>query len=165
MIPLGEQILCNTIFEGYEILIDGMVLKANLILLEMYDFDIILGMDWLSTHRASVDCFTKKVVFQKPRFLELKFVGDRSILPTCVISALEAKRLLHKGCEAYLAHVVDTSTLKVTLRSVSIVQEFLDCFLRIYQDCHQIENWSLVLNYYRDQLLFLYHCIGWSQLS
>ena len=48
-------------------------------------------------------------------------MGDRRILPMCVISALEAKRLLHKGCEAYLAHVVDISTPKVTLGSVSIV--------------------------------------------
>ena len=62
--------------------------------LEMYDFDVILCIDWLSTHRASVDCFTKKVAFRKPRFLELEFMGDRRILPTCVISTLEAKRLL-----------------------------------------------------------------------
>ena len=39
------------------------MLKANLIPLEMYDFDVILGMDWLFTHRVSMDCFTKKVVF------------------------------------------------------------------------------------------------------
>ena len=63
-----------------------------------------------------MDCFTKKVVFQKPKFSESKFMGDRRILPTCVISDLEAKRLLHKGCKAYLANVVDTSTPKMTFR-------------------------------------------------
>ena len=66
----------------------------------------------------------KKIVFRKLKFLELEFVGDLRILPTCMISAFEAKKLLHKGCEAYLAHVVDTSTLKITLRNVPIVQEF-----------------------------------------
>ena len=76
-----------------------------------------------------MDCFTKKVVFQKSEFLELVFGGDNRILPTCVISILEAKRLLHKDCEAYLANIVDTSTPKVTLDSVSIVREFLDVFL------------------------------------
>ena len=78
-------------------------------------------MDWLSTHKALVDCFSNKVMFQKPRFSKLKFEGDRRVLSTCVISALEAKRLLHKGCEAYLAHVIDTSTPKVTLKSVSVM--------------------------------------------
>ena len=55
-------------------------------------------------------------------------MGDHRILSTCVILALEAKRLLHKGCKAYLAHVVDTSTPKLTLRRVSMVQEFSDVF-------------------------------------
>ena len=48
---LEEQIIRNSIFKGYEILIEGVMLKANLILLEMWDFAFILGMDWLSTHR------------------------------------------------------------------------------------------------------------------
>ena len=46
-----------------------------------------------------------------------------------MISALEAKRLLQKGFEAYSAHVIDTSTLKVTLKSVPVVREFSDVFL------------------------------------
>ena len=46
-----------------------------------------------------------------------------------VISTLEAKRLLHKGCEAYLAHAVDTSNLKVTLENVLIMREFSNVFL------------------------------------
>ena len=47
--PLGEQILRTSVFRGCEILVKGIVLKANLIPLEMLDFDVILGMDWLST--------------------------------------------------------------------------------------------------------------------
>ena len=57
------------------------------------------------------------------------FDGDRRIFPMCVISALEVKRLLHKGCEDYLTHVIDTSTLEVTLGSVPIVREFSNVFL------------------------------------
>ena len=45
-----------------------------------------------------------------------------------MISALETKRLLHKGCETYLAHVVDKSSLEVTLDNVSVVREFPNVF-------------------------------------
>ena len=45
-----------------------------------------------------------------------------------MISVLEAKRLLHKGYESYLAHMVDKSTPKVALDSVFVVQEFLNIF-------------------------------------
>ena len=45
-----------------------------------------------------------------------------------MILALEAKRLLHKGCEAYLAHVIDKSKPEVFIESVSVVCEFFDLF-------------------------------------
>ena len=63
MIPLGEHIIHILVFKACEILIERVVLKENLILLEMWDFDVIMGMDRLSTHRALVDYFTNKVVF------------------------------------------------------------------------------------------------------
>ena len=95
----------------------------------MSDFDVMVGMDWLSNHRASMDCFTKKILFKKSGYPELEFEGDKRILPTCVISSLKAKRLLHKGCEAYLAHVIDKSSSKVTLNNVLAMYEFPDIFL------------------------------------
>ena len=75
-----------------------------------------------------MDYFTKKILFHKLGFLELEFEGDCGDFFTCVILVLEVKRLLHKGCEAYLAHVFDTSTLEVTLGSVLVVQKFSDVF-------------------------------------
>ena len=75
-----------------------------------------------------MDCFTKKIVFKKPGYPEFEFEGDRRVQPTCVISAVEAKRLLHKGCETYLAHVIDKSSPEVNLDDVPVVCEFPDVF-------------------------------------
>ena len=55
-------------------------------------------------------------------------MGDRRVLPTCIISALEVKRLLHKGCKAYIAHVIDTSISEVDLKNVSMVCDFSNVF-------------------------------------
>ena len=134
-------------------------------LLGMYDIDVILSIDWLSNHRALVDCFTKNIVFQKLGYLELEFEGDQRVLPTCVISALETKRLLHKRCEAYPAHVVDKSSSEITLDSVPIVREFPDVFPKKFTGLHQTESWNSELNCCWVQLSFLYHHIGWHQLS
>ena len=48
--PLGDRILRTYLFKGCEVVIEGFVLKANIIPLKMIDFDVILGMDWLSNH-------------------------------------------------------------------------------------------------------------------
>ena len=45
-----------------------------------------------------------------------------------MIFALEAKRLLLKGCESYLAHVVDTSVIEVKLENMPMVCEFSNVF-------------------------------------
>ena len=44
---LGERIVRTSMFKGCEVVVEGILLKANLILLEMSDFDVILGTDWL----------------------------------------------------------------------------------------------------------------------
>ncbi|GKF91136.1 putative reverse transcriptase domain-containing protein, partial [Tanacetum coccineum] len=51
---------------------DDKIRSANLFPLDMYDFDIILGMDWLVNHRATIVCHTKSVIFgdlDKPEFM------------------------------------------------------------------------------------------------
>ena len=57
-----------------------------------------------------MDYFTKKIVFRKFGYPDLEFEGDKRILPTCVISKIEAKSLLLKGFQSYLAHVIDKSS-------------------------------------------------------
>ena len=42
---LGEHIIHTFVFKACEVMIEGVVLKANLIPLEMRDFDVILSMD------------------------------------------------------------------------------------------------------------------------
>ena len=32
----------------------------DFVALDMRDFDVVLGMDWLSCHRATLDCYKKK---------------------------------------------------------------------------------------------------------
>nr|GFA90861.1 hypothetical protein [Tanacetum cinerariifolium] len=46
--------------------------SANLFSLDMHEFDIIPGMDWLTKHRATIVCHTKSVIFSdldKPEFV------------------------------------------------------------------------------------------------
>ena len=40
------------------------ILSVNLIVLDVHDFDIILGMDWLEAYHATMDCFAKTIIFR-----------------------------------------------------------------------------------------------------
>ena len=45
-----------------------------------------------------------------------------------VISAMQARRFLRKGCEAFLALVLDSKRGRVKLEDILVIKEFLDVF-------------------------------------
>ncbi|XP_070667557.1 uncharacterized protein [Malus domestica] len=45
------------------VLVEGVVMPANLILLDIVDFDVILRADWLHYNHAHIDCYGKSVTF------------------------------------------------------------------------------------------------------
>ncbi|XP_039131834.1 uncharacterized protein LOC120268555 [Dioscorea cayenensis subsp. rotundata] len=54
--------------------------------------------------------------------------AERKVLSRCVISSVKARKLLCKGCKAYLIHIVDTRIVAPNFNDVPIVQEFEDKF-------------------------------------
>ncbi|XP_059630069.1 uncharacterized protein LOC132273052 [Cornus florida] len=82
--PIGGSVILGRVCWGCSITIAGQVLEFNLIILEMTGFDVILGMDWLSSFRAVIDCFRGRVsvcTLDRDCFC---FVGDRcdSFIPS-----------------------------------------------------------------------------------
>ncbi|KAF5454930.1 hypothetical protein F2P56_024559 [Juglans regia] len=88
--PSGDHIICDSMLIGCPIKIQGRILPADLIIFNMSEFDVILGMDWLFWNHASVDCFNKRVVFKSTDGEEFSFQSVRETSPPRVISALQA---------------------------------------------------------------------------
>ena len=66
-------------------------MPANLVLLNIVDFDVILGMDWLDYNYAMLNCRQKIVTFHRPGMPIVTFVGEHSGLKHRVISTMRAK--------------------------------------------------------------------------
>nr|GFC99556.1 putative reverse transcriptase domain, aspartic peptidase domain protein [Tanacetum cinerariifolium] len=47
----------------------------------MFDFDVILGMDWLASHRATNDCYARTVIFGNVRQPEFVYHGSLPLNP------------------------------------------------------------------------------------
>jgi len=75
-----------------------------------------------------VDCFTKKVTIQGIGDKRVVFKGERKVIPSCVISVLVARKLLRKGCSAWLAYVRELERGSIDLTSIPVVREFRDVF-------------------------------------
>ena len=62
--------------------------------MDMRSFDAILGMDWLTTYQAHVDCIQRTVSLVHPSCTPVLFQGSRLDAPVPVVTALQAVRLL-----------------------------------------------------------------------
>ncbi|KAJ1405132.1 Zinc finger, CCHC-type [Sesbania bispinosa] len=96
--PVGEILLVDCVYRSCVVSIEGKELFANLIALDMVDFDVILGMDWLASHYATLDCHNKVMKFEMLGESGFSFQGEQGWAPHNLISALAASKLLRKGC-------------------------------------------------------------------
>ena len=77
--PLWTKIIARTIYEDCEITVRGVRTRVDLIKLGEIKFNIIFEMDWLSTYRASVECYEKKVTLRVDRVLEFTIEGVQDV--------------------------------------------------------------------------------------
>ncbi|KAF3680585.1 hypothetical protein FXO38_02229 [Capsicum annuum] len=102
--PVGESVVAKQVHKKCPITVIKKIMFADLIKLDIVDFDIILGMDWLYSCYASIDCRTHVVKFQFPNELVFEWFKN-SVAPK--------------------SHFISY------LKSISVVNEFLNVFSEV----------------------------------
>ena len=59
--PLGTRVSVDMICQGCELEISGILLTVDLRVMYMPEFDVILGMVWLTAYRVVIDCESRRV--------------------------------------------------------------------------------------------------------
>ena len=98
----------------------------------MLGFDVILGMDWLSSYCALINCELKRVVFHYFAHSGLIFEGIGIVPPPYLISSLKARCLIKKESQAFLCSVVDTHVSPPSLEDIHIIGSFPMSFQMSY---------------------------------
>ncbi|XP_070056305.1 uncharacterized protein [Nicotiana tomentosiformis] len=126
--PVGDAIIVDRVYRSCLVTIGGYETKVDLLLLSMVDFDVILGMNWLSPYPDILDCHTKTVTLAMPGLPQLEWRGILDYIPSRVVSFQKSHRMVEKGCEAYLAFVRDVSSDTPIVKSILVVRNFPDVF-------------------------------------
>ncbi|XP_030512340.2 uncharacterized protein LOC115726558 [Rhodamnia argentea] len=119
--PLKDSVVAAVGCPGCKLVVGSYEDKIDLIVLKMYDFDLIVGMDWLTKQRATIDCYHKVIQFSPLDKASFKFMDNRGETSIGVISSLEATRLLESGCQGYLASIVDVTFEEPKLEDIPVV--------------------------------------------
>ena len=128
-LPSGDVMLSNYWLRAVPVVISERELSVDLVILDMIDYDVILGMDFLSKYEATIDCKARVVSFKPPGEDKFTFVGDGRSNQKMLISAMKARKWIASGCFGFLASVVDTTKKeKDELNDVPVVNEFTSVF-------------------------------------
>ncbi|GJU06468.1 putative reverse transcriptase domain-containing protein [Tanacetum coccineum] len=126
--PMKDSARITHVYRDLPLQFDDKIRLVNALPLDMCEFDIILGIDWLAIHRATIDCHSCRVIFGDIHTPEFIYHGSFLGKPMKIISALKARTLLSHGCEGFLATIHDTTSDVSSIHDQPIVSEFQDVF-------------------------------------
>ena len=122
--PLGIRARIGLICRGYELEISGTLLTVDLRIMDMSEFDVILGMDWLIAYRVVIDCERRRVTAYTQDGTRVVFQGDNhDIFPRTVYES---------RCQGQLTSWLVSLTLedeeRPDLDLPRVVCEYMDVF-------------------------------------
>ncbi|XP_078150324.1 uncharacterized protein LOC144545636 [Carex rostrata] len=126
--PLGSTTKIAKICRNLKIRIDGRDLLADMLVMDISEYDALLGIDWLTRHVATIECLRHTVKFALPSGSNctLRCRGVKEVVP--YISAIEARNLVESGCTAYLKMIMGADTEVSKIANIPVVSEFVDVF-------------------------------------
>ncbi|XP_040948356.1 uncharacterized protein [Gossypium hirsutum] len=126
--PLGQTVSVDRVCRRCPLMIHDKMFSVDLLIMPFGDFDIILGMDWLSEYGVILDCYKKRFGIQTEDGDRIEVNGIRTSRSTRIISAIKASKLLRQGCTTYLAYVINSDLVGSQCSQIRTVCEFLDVF-------------------------------------
>ena len=116
--------ILNRVCRECDLAIEERTFVFNFIVLDMSVFDVILGMDWLSSVRAVIDCYHRRVTICTAEGDCFRFLGDRLDMIDPVIS----RRRDRDSIVCLLAGLSLSDGDERRLELPRVVREFPDVF-------------------------------------
>ena len=93
--PLGTRMSVNLICRDCELEISGILLTVDLRVMDMSEFDVIFGMDWLTAHRVVINCDRRRVTAYTQDVVFVVFQGVKhNALPQIVYDSRWHRQLM-----------------------------------------------------------------------
>ena len=122
--PLGIRARIGMICRGCELEISGTLLTVDLRIMDMSEFNVILGMDWLITYRVVIDCERRRITAYMQDGTCVVFQGDKhDFLPHTVYESRCQRQLA-----GWLASLTLEDEERLDLDLPRVVCDYVDVF-------------------------------------
>jgi hypothetical protein len=105
--------------------------QETLNILPLGSYDLLIGMDWLATYKARLDCYHKTLECVGEEGRSITLWGIQKSVLMRQISALQMRKYCRKGCPVYAIQVLESiKDGKPSLKDQPTLREYRDVFLK-----------------------------------
>eukprot|EP00253_Pinus_taeda_P002210 PITA_02210 len=110
--------------------IAGQPIVADLNVLPLGSYDILIGMDWLDKHWSLVNCKTKTIYYKDDGGEQQELQGIKHPVQIRPITATQLAKCIRKKCQIYAIQVgyANQKDKTAMLDNIPVVQDFADVF-------------------------------------
>jgi hypothetical protein len=105
------------------------VTRANLYVTILGSYDVVIGMEWLESHEAILNCKTKRLSLVDDEGKRCMIVGQNQGFSLRFISSLQLQKRMHKGFNLYVILALNEKGVAEGLENLPVVRYFADIFL------------------------------------
>ncbi|XP_075504419.1 uncharacterized protein LOC142541850 [Primulina tabacum] len=128
-VPSSEHMVSSSMVKDVELKLQKNIMRADLIVLLMPEFDIILGIDWLTLNGATIEFRRRTVSIRSPGGKAFIFEATRNNQMSHIISCIHAKKLIQKDCLGFLASIISAPDIdSQSIEGVEVFKDFPDVF-------------------------------------
>jgi hypothetical protein len=112
-----------------QFIMNGMSTQEKLNILPLRYYDILIGMDWLHTNKANLDCYNKTLEYEDEDGKGRTLQGIKNPVSVRQLLSIQMNKCCNKGCLLYGIQVVNTvEDHKPILEDHPLLREYRDVF-------------------------------------
>ncbi|XP_071695741.1 uncharacterized protein [Rutidosis leptorrhynchoides] len=124
----GRTVPVTKSVSGITIDIEGCLFPVTCLVMLIPSFDVVLEKNWLSDHKACIKCDRKVISFSVAGGKWVVARGDHGGFRCPLLSMRKAQKSLAKGCDSFLAYVIDVKKEKKAVSDIPEVSEYPEVF-------------------------------------
>eukprot|EP00253_Pinus_taeda_P029659 PITA_29659 len=126
----GTKRRVTTKVKSCPITVAGQPVVADLNILPLGSYDVLIGMDWLEKHWALVNCKTKMIRYKDDAGIEQEMQGIKQPVQIRPITASQLAKCIRNRCQVYAIQVsyAETKNKGNSLEHLPVIKEFADVF-------------------------------------
>ena len=128
--PADRTLQADQCIKNVPLVIQEKEFAADLLVVPLKGYEVILGMDWLSSYRVQIDCGKGRLLFGRGKRAEMVYYGISPSMTVSLVAAMRVQDLFQDG-EVYLVTLSvsgGATNDEVKVEDIEVVQEFEDIF-------------------------------------